>query len=177
MFIVLTSNVAEGMLCMRCCSSFIACTVTGKKSLIYLWYLIFLALLWLHIAFRHQLYRKRVAEIGVILKKKRVRYCMSSLKPRVKVCGANISCVTWASTLQCSAFKACLPVCSLTEFSGPLSPAAGLMMRSQTPTSFQEWGASISTRVVLSWTPMGPSQTGQGRFCLDTARIILMGAI
>lgn len=89
---------------------------------------------------------------------------ISDSKLRVKVCGVNIRWVARASTLQCSVFKACLPVCSLTEFSGSLSPATGLMVRSQTPISFPERGASTSTRVVLSWTHMGPSQTGQGHF-------------
>lgn len=40
----------------------------------------------------------------------------TGVKMRVKVRGVNISCVTWASTLRCSAFKARLPACLLFDW-------------------------------------------------------------
>ena len=116
----------------------------------------------LYIGIRYWLHHRRLTEL-----KLKEPDTISDSKLRVKVCGVNISWVAWASTVQCSVFKACLPVCSLTEFSGSLSPATGLMMRSQTPQYCFQRGrlrASTSTGVVLSRTHMGPSQTGQGCF-------------
>lgn len=61
---------------------------------------------------------------------------------RVKVCIPNISrvfdWVFWAIK------SSCWP---------------DTMMSSQTPVTFPEWGASIFTRIVLSWTHMGPTNT------------------
>lgn len=104
------SNVAKNVFSMRCRSSFREHTVTEMcwKQKRHIWL----------VAASSYCYQTAVTSLETRrIKSGSEKSDMSSdLKLRVKVCGVNISWVAWASTVQCSVFRACLPACLLCDW-------------------------------------------------------------